>query len=107
MNPTVTTSSGDVLGSTADGVSCFYNIPFAAPPVGELRFALPEPHPGWKHTGRLQCGQWRRIEAPQMYRGSSTAGEGVPWARSTDESGFSAEVRQLAKIKIRSELNLR
>ncbi len=42
-----TTTSGDVLGSESDGVITFRSIPYAAPPVGDLRFARPVPHPGW------------------------------------------------------------
>ena len=40
--PTIDTSSGRVKGfSTAPGVTAFLGIPFAAPPVGALRFAPP------------------------------------------------------------------
>ena len=40
--PTVDTSSGRVKGfSPAPGVTAFLGIPFAAPPVGALRFAPP------------------------------------------------------------------
>ncbi len=30
----------------------FKGIPFALPPVGELRFERPRPHPGWEGTLR-------------------------------------------------------
>lgn len=42
-----TTTSGRVEGRLRDGVLLFAGIPFAAPPVGELRFSPPERHPGW------------------------------------------------------------
>ncbi|MCB9630551.1 MAG: carboxylesterase family protein [Sandaracinus sp.] len=45
--PRVTLTSGDVIGVVDDGVHVFRSIPYAAPPVGALRFARPEPHPGW------------------------------------------------------------
>ncbi len=43
----VTTTSGDVAGVQDDGIAVFRSIPYAAPPVGALRFARPAPHPGW------------------------------------------------------------
>ncbi|WP_063752633.1 carboxylesterase/lipase family protein [Streptomyces natalensis] len=52
---TVTTTGGDVRGVLHDDprrmpagpVAAFQGIPYAAPPVGGLRFAPPEPHRGW------------------------------------------------------------
>ncbi|MEV7598837.1 carboxylesterase family protein [Kitasatospora sp. NPDC089797] len=45
--PVVTTGSGRVRGTVHDGVAAFRGIPYAASPVGERRFAAPEPHPAW------------------------------------------------------------
>lgn len=44
---TVTTSAGELRGSREHGVRVFRGIPYAAPPVGGLRFAPPEPMPAW------------------------------------------------------------
>lgn len=41
-------SAGNVRGLTADGVNRFLGIPYAAAPVGPLRFALPMAHPAWE-----------------------------------------------------------
>ena len=41
------TTAGQVQGSEEGGLHVFRGIPFAAPPVGELRFRAPQPHPGW------------------------------------------------------------
>jgi len=47
MAGVVETGSGRLEGRTGHGVHLFAGIPFAAPPVGERRWARPEPHPGW------------------------------------------------------------
>src|SRR4029079_19066833 len=47
-NPIVSLSTGQLSGSlTADGVTVFKNIPFAQPPVGELRWREPLPAKAW------------------------------------------------------------
>lgn len=39
--------AGTVRGAVESGVAVFRGIPFAAPPVGGLRFAAPHPAPAW------------------------------------------------------------
>ncbi len=47
-NPVVSIGTGQLRGSlTADGVAVFKNIPFAQPPVGELRWREPLPAKAW------------------------------------------------------------
>jgi para-nitrobenzyl esterase len=48
----VTVESGALEGSTAAGVESFKGIPFAAPPVGDLRWKAPQPAPHWEGVRR-------------------------------------------------------
>lgn len=48
--PEVATSLGAVRGIAADGTEAFLGIPFAAPPVGPLRFEPPQPAQPWRHV---------------------------------------------------------
>jgi para-nitrobenzyl esterase len=42
------TTAGTVEGEVVDGISEFKGIPFAAPPVGDLRWKAPQPPVSWK-----------------------------------------------------------
>src|SRR5690349_17682810 len=50
--PVVHTKLGDVSGTPGKvpGVSAYLGIPFAAPPVGDLRWRAPQPAAAWKGT---------------------------------------------------------
>lgn len=44
---TVATAQGTVAGAVADGVYSWLGLPFAAPPVGDLRWRAPQPPAPW------------------------------------------------------------
>lgn len=46
-NPVVRTKSGELRGIVENGIAVFRAVPYAAPPLGELRFAPPQPVPAW------------------------------------------------------------
>src|SRR5258708_5526241 len=45
---TVKTEGGLIKGTMEDGLSVYRGIPFAAPPVGDLRWRPPRPAPKWQ-----------------------------------------------------------
>jgi para-nitrobenzyl esterase len=49
-NTTMQTSTGPVCGIVVNGVNEWLGIPYAAPPVGALRWAPPQPHAPWSTT---------------------------------------------------------
>jgi para-nitrobenzyl esterase len=63
--PTVDTRFGRVRGVRRDGVRCFIGVPYAAPPVGALRFTAPQRPQAW--DGERECTQ-RGPNAPQLLR---------------------------------------
>jgi para-nitrobenzyl esterase len=44
----VQTGSGALRGTREDGIAVFRGVPYAAPPVGTLRFQPPRPMPAWQ-----------------------------------------------------------
>ncbi|SMP80916.1 para-nitrobenzyl esterase [Desulfonatronum zhilinae] len=66
VDPTVVmTDKGAVRGVVRDGVREFKGIPYAQAPVGELRWAPPQPVSAWTET--LDATQYRSI-CPQVER---------------------------------------
>src|SRR5579863_535487 len=74
-HPVVHTDKGDVRGSAfADHVE-FLGVPFAAPPVGDLRFAPPREHQAW--TGALDATVPKSSspQLPEPFGGSPSENE--------------------------------
>lgn len=65
--PLVTTASGKLQGASGDGVESFRGIPFAAPPVGPLRWRAPQPAAGW--SGVRQAGAFGHDCMQQPFAG--------------------------------------
>ena len=61
--PVAHTVLGDLRGLWLDGIAAFRGVPYAAPPVGELRFAPAAPAKGW--SGLRDATRHGRI-APQL-----------------------------------------
>jgi para-nitrobenzyl esterase len=49
-NPVVKTNKGYIHGLTESGILVFKGVPYAAPPLGSLRFMPPVEHASWKDT---------------------------------------------------------
>jgi para-nitrobenzyl esterase len=45
--PRVTITQGRLVGTSSDGITVFKGIPYAAPPIGSLRWRPPQPGPTW------------------------------------------------------------
>lgn len=69
---TVRTREGRVCGSRADGVTSYLGIPYAAPPVGRLRWQPPHRAHGW--TKKLRATR-RGAQCPSPFIPASAASE--------------------------------
>jgi para-nitrobenzyl esterase len=69
----VKTAQGTLEGTSEGGVIAFKGVPFAAPPVGDLRWRAPQPPAAW--TGVRKAEQFRA--SCMQYK----AGERLPWTR--------------------------
>jgi para-nitrobenzyl esterase len=60
----VATDNGKLEGVSAGPVTYFKGIPYAAPPVGELRWRAPQPVPGWKGVRKADTYSADCMQAP-------------------------------------------
>lgn len=83
--PTAMTAQGQVLGKTTEKgrINLFHGVPFAAPPVGDLRWRAPQPAPE-RHEilSCLKAGPmpYQRGEF-ELFLGALIAGVGIPKAK--------------------------
>lgn len=64
-SPVVTLPSGRLRGAAEGGLAVFKGVPYAAPPVGALRWRPAQSHPGWQGTRDATAFG---PSAPQPYR---------------------------------------
>lgn len=87
----VQTGSGPVCGVTADGQTYYLGIPYAAPPVGRLRWRSPQPVHSWTST----------YQATQRGAACPTPGfpAGSPPQAGTSEDCLNLEVEKPANVR--------
>jgi para-nitrobenzyl esterase len=81
--PVVKIDSGELQGAVADGVASFTGIPFAAPPVGELRWRPPQPAAKW--TGVRQATEFGADCMQGRFGPPPSAAPGAPARRVPSE----------------------
>jgi carboxylesterase type B len=81
--PVVDTGSGAVRGVQADGVDSFLGIPYAAPPVGDLRWSPPQP-----------AAPWDGVRAAEAYGNRCPATESTNGPRSETEDCLFVNVQR-------------
>lgn len=86
---TVTTKDGPVCGITASGQTDYLDIPFAAPPVGNLRWMPPQPVQPWTTT----------LQATERGPGCLSPGTSGTVAAGTSENCLFLEVQEPAGTK--------
>lgn len=69
----VSIETGAIEGSTENGVVVYKGVPFAAPPLGELRWREPQPAAAWKGTRQANS-----FATACMQEGVSMPGEKPP-----------------------------
>src|SRR4029453_1563266 len=74
--PVVKIDSGQLQGVVADGVASFKGIPFAAPPVGDLRWRAPQPVSAW--TGVREASEFGADCMQGRFGPPPAAGAGAP-----------------------------
>src|SRR6266498_3379635 len=80
-NDTVRVEGGLISGSVVDGVRSYKGIPFAAPPVGELRWKAPQPVAAWE--GVRECNDFGS-DCPQTPYPQSSVYYSAPRRQSED-----------------------
>ncbi|XP_077968891.1 uncharacterized protein LOC120335102 [Styela clava] len=70
------TTLGKIRGKLTLISETYLGIPYAAPPVGKLRWQPPQPHPSWSDTGEARNATKMGSYCPQpSYGGSALSGD--------------------------------
>ena len=82
---TITTRAGIVRGSRVGDLTVFRSIPYAAAPVGALRFAAPAPATPWQGVrDATERGRDRAAADAQRSRAGCHAADRHGWAQGDD-----------------------
>src|SRR5580765_2512383 len=74
--PIAETAAGRLAGAEENGVVVFKGVPFAAPPIGDLRFRPPQPVDRW--DGTRQATEWTKwAPQPPAARAGGIGGEDI------------------------------
>ena len=85
-NPVLTIEGGQIQGIEAEnaGVYVYKGIPYAAPPIGDLRWKEPQPVVAWE--GVRQCDKfghpgYQAVHYPGFYASDGATATRLPTAR--------------------------
>lgn len=74
--PTVHTTNGMLQGTQSSGISMFKGVPYAEPPVGDLRWKEPQPAKSWEGTRKADHFAARAMQLP-IYSDMNFRSDGV------------------------------
>jgi para-nitrobenzyl esterase len=74
--PTVKTANGTLVGTQLSGISMFKGVPYAQPPVGDLRWKEPQPVKNWEGTRKADHFAARAMQLP-IYSDMNFRSDGV------------------------------
>jgi para-nitrobenzyl esterase len=72
---TVKVTGGELQGGVTEGISTFKGIPFAAPPVGDLRWKEPAPVQAWTGIKKADAFGLACMQAPNSMGNTAPVGE--------------------------------
>ena len=79
VQASVRTTAGAVRGRWEDGLAVFRGIPFAEPPVGEARFAAPQPVHAWDGVRKALSFGPPPPQDPVLAKGAADLPKGDDW----------------------------
>ena len=101
-SPEVSLSQGVLTGISKEGISLYRGIPYAEPPLGDLRWAAPQAHKGWSGTLHAEafgpaCWQTQGT-GNDLFLAKLTEGAGMggfmQWALSTMSGMFLPDISE-------------
>ncbi|WP_321507503.1 carboxylesterase family protein [uncultured Methanoregula sp.] len=81
----IKTDAGYISGINQDGIRVYHGIPFAAPPVGDLRWRPPAPVQPW---GDIKEAKEYSATCPQTVKASPASSQGAPALNTSDDCPY-------------------